>query len=63
VPLVDGDDTALRAVAREIVRSVESFHRGRGTTLAEFVRRAARRKLEDLSGTRPIVEVETLQLD
>jgi ribonuclease J len=63
VPLVDGDDTALRAVAREIVRSVESFHRGRGTTLAEFVRRAARRKLEDLSGTRPIVEVETLELD
>jgi ribonuclease J len=63
VPLVDGDDTALRAVAREIVRSVESFHRGRGMTLAEFVRRAARRKLEDLSGTRPIVEVETLELD
>ncbi len=63
VPLVDNDDTALRAVAREIARSVETFHSGRGLSLAEFVRRAARRKLEDLSGTRPIVEVETLELD
>ena len=63
VPLVDGDEVALRAVAREIARSVETFRGGRGLALAEFVRRAARRKLEDLSGTRPIVEVETLELD
>ena len=63
VPLVDNDDAALRAVAREIARSVETFHGGRGLSLSEFVRRSARRKLEDLSGTRPIVEVETLELD
>jgi ribonuclease J len=63
VPLVDGDEAALRAVAREIARSVEAFRGDRGLALAEFVRRAARRKLEDLSGTRPIVEVETLELD
>jgi ribonuclease J len=63
VPLVDNDAAALRAVAREIARTLETFHSGRGLPLAEFVRRAARRKLEDLSGTRPIVEVETLELD
>ncbi|HYP97055.1 MAG TPA: ribonuclease J [Polyangiaceae bacterium] len=63
VPLVDNDDQALRSVAKEIARAVESFRGGRGLGLAEFVRRAARRKLEDLSGTRPIVEVETLELD
>jgi ribonuclease J len=63
VPLVDNDEQALRAVAKEIARAVETFRGGRGLGLAEFVRRAARRKLEDLSGTRPIVEVETLALD
>jgi len=63
VPLVDNDEPALRAVAKEIARAVETFRGGRGLALAEFVRRAARRKLEDLSGTRPIVEVETLELD
>jgi len=63
VPLVDNDEQALRAVAKEIARAVETFRGGRGLGLAEFVRRAARRKLEDLSGTRPIVEVETLELD
>ncbi len=63
VPLVDNEEHALRAVAKEIARAVETFRGGRGLDLAEFVRRAARRKLEDLSGTRPIVEVETLELD
>ncbi|HEY3253454.1 MAG TPA: ribonuclease J [Polyangiaceae bacterium] len=63
VPLVDDDEVALRAVAKEIARAVETFRGGRGLGLAEFVRRAARRKLEDLSGTRPIVEVETLELE
>lgn len=63
VPLVDDDAAALAAVSREIVRALETFRTGRGLTLAEFVRRAARRKLEDLSGTRPIVEVETLAVD
>ena len=63
VPLVDNDEQALRAVAKEIARAVETFRGGRGLGLSEFVRRAARRKLEDLSGTRPIVEVETLELD
>jgi len=63
VPLVDNDAAAQRAVAKEIARAFETFRGGRGTGLAELVRRAARRKLEDLSGTRPIVEVETLEID
>lgn len=63
VPLVDNDDAALLAVAKEVARAVETFRGGRGLGLAEFVRRSARRKLEDLSGTRPIVEVETLSLE
>jgi mRNA degradation ribonuclease J1/J2 len=63
VPLVDNDPIALGAVAKEVARAFETFRGGRGAGLAEFVRRAARRKLEDLSGTRPIVEVETLELD
>jgi hypothetical protein len=63
VPLVDNDQAALRAVAKEIARAFETFRGGRGAGLAELVRRAARRKLEDLSGTRPIVEVETLEVD
>ena len=62
VPLVDHDSLALSAISSEIARAVESFHDGRGLAFAEFVRRAARRKIEDLSGTRPIVEVETLTL-
>jgi ribonuclease J len=63
VPLVDNDPAALSAIAREIARALETFRADRGQHLVEFVRRAARRKLEDLSGTRPIVEVETLALE
>ncbi len=62
VPLVDDDDAALRSVAKEIARTFESFRGGRGMALTEYVRRAARRKLEELSGTRPIIEVEMLVL-
>ena len=48
---------------RAFGQDLETFRGGRGPALTEFVRRAARRKLEDLSGTRPIVEVETIELD
>ena len=61
VPLVDGDEAALRSVAKEVARAVEQFREGRGMDLAEHVRRTARRKLEDLSGTRPVVEVSLLR--
>jgi ribonuclease J len=63
VPHVDGDDPALRSVALEAARAVEQFREGRGLELAEHVRRSVRRKLEDLSGTRPIVEVSLVKAD
>ncbi|HEY6080493.1 MAG TPA: ribonuclease J [Polyangiaceae bacterium] len=63
VPHVDGDEHALRSLALEAARAVEQFREGRGLELGELVRRAVRRKLEDLSGTRPVVEVALLRLD
>ncbi len=63
VPHVDGDDTALRALGREIARGLETYRPGRGLDLAEWLRRAVRRKLEDYSGTRPTVELRVVELD
>jgi ribonuclease J len=63
VPAVDGDDAALRSVALEAARAVEQFREGRGLELPEHVRRSVRRKLEDLSGTRPVVEVSLIRTD
>ena len=57
VPAVTGDGDAVRRLEQEAARAVGSFREGRGVSLEEFVRRAVRRAAEDLSGTRPIVEV------
>ena len=63
IPCVDGDEVALRSLALEAVRAVEQFRDGRGLALGEHVRRTVRRKIEDLSGTRPVVEVSLVQAD
>jgi ribonuclease J len=63
IPAVDGNDAVLRALALEAARAVEQFREGRGIDLSEHVRRCVRRKLEDLSGTRPVVEVAFLKVD
>ncbi len=63
VPAVDGDEAALRSLALEAARAVEQFREGRGLELTEHVRRSVRRKLEDLSGTRPVVEVSIVRVD
>lgn len=63
VPNVDGDEPALRSLALEAARAVEQFREGRGLELAEHVRRSVRRKIEDLSGTRPVVEVSVVRAD
>ena len=63
IPAVDGDEAALRALALEAARAMEQFREGRGIDLSEHVRRCVRRKLEDLSGTRPVVEVAFLKVD
>jgi ribonuclease J len=54
---------SLRALERETARSVEVYREGRGFSLDEFVRRAIRRKVEELSGTRAVVEVLVSELD
>ena len=59
----DGDEVALRSLALEAVRAVEQFRDNRGLVLGEHVRRTVRRKIEDLSGTRPVVEVSLVQVD
>jgi ribonuclease J len=63
VPLVDGDAHALRSLALEAARAVEQFREGRGLELPEHVRRCVRRKLEDLSGTRPVVDISLVDVD
>ncbi len=63
IPSVDGDEAALRSLALEAARAVEQFREGRGIELPEHVRRTVRRKIEDLSGTRPVVEVSLVQAD
>lgn len=63
VPGVDAQAPALRAVALELERAAGSHREGRGLSLEEFLRRTARRKLEELSGTRPVVEIELVRLE
>jgi len=63
VPLVDRDPAALRALALEAERAVTSYREGRGLSFEEFVRRAVRRKLEDLSGTRPLLDLKIVRLE
>ena len=62
VPGVE-DDAALRVLALEAARALDAHREGRGLEKSEFVRRAVRRKLEDLSGTRPVVEILTSRVD
>ena len=52
------DDAALRALAHEATRAYEAHRGGRsGLTREESVRRAVRRKVEELSGSRPAIEI------
>jgi len=57
VPAVTGVDGAVRRIEQEALRAAASFREGRGLAVEEFVRRAVRRAVEDLSGTRPVVEI------
>jgi ribonuclease J len=57
VPGVGAGDGAHVRLEREALRAAASFREGRGLALEEFVRRAVRRVVEDLSGTRPVVEI------
>jgi ribonuclease J len=61
VPAVDDDDASLRSVARAVAHSLERLRR-QGGDPAEEIRRAARRELFELCGSKPIVEVHVLSL-
>jgi ribonuclease J len=63
VPNVDGDEVALRVLAREIARAHEAYRPGRGLERSEWLRRALRRKVEEVSGTRPAIEIRIVELD
>jgi ribonuclease J len=62
VPAID-TDADLGVLAREAARALEVYREGRGLEQSEFVRRAVRRKAEDLSGARPLVEVIVNTID
>jgi hypothetical protein len=62
VPGVDGSDIALRAIALEATRAVETFRAGSSLPLVDQVRQRARRKVEDISGVRAIVDVQVLEI-
>jgi ribonuclease J len=61
VPAVSGDDAALRGLEHEAVRAAAAFREGGALGVEELVRRAVRRAAEELSGTRPIVEIAITQ--
>lgn len=63
VPRVDGSDSAARVLGLELARALETFRPGRGLERDEWVRRAIRRKLEELSGTRPNIELSLIEVD
>lgn len=63
VPGFAASASPLRAVSLELERAVGAFRDGRGLSFEDFLRRTARRKVEDLSGTRPVVEIELVRLE
>jgi ribonuclease J len=57
VPVVSGRDDVVRRLEKDALRAAISFREGRGVAFEEFVRRAVRRAVEELSGTRSVVEI------
>jgi ribonuclease J len=62
VPAVDGDDAALRGITREVAAAVQRARRIRGADVDEEARRAVRRKVADISGARPVVDVHRVRV-
>jgi hypothetical protein len=62
VPGVDGEAGALSAVARAAAQALEKRRRHRRVDVEEDLRRAVRRRVLDLSGTRPAIDVHVLRL-
>jgi ribonuclease J len=61
IPGVDADGWSQRALAAEVVRALERVMGRRNPgDAAEEVRRAVRRKLEEIAGVRPVIDVHLL---
>jgi ribonuclease J len=57
VPVVDGSDPELRAIARDVVAALTRARGRRGVDVEDEIRRAVRRRVQSASGTRPVIEV------
>ena len=63
IPNVDDEPAALAQVAREVAGTLDKIRTWRSADVTEEVRRAARRRLSELCGCRPMVEVQILTAD
>jgi ribonuclease J len=63
LPSVDDQAPALRAVAADVAATLERIRTWRGVDEIEEIRRAARRRLAELCGCRPVIEVQVLRTD
>ena len=64
VPSVDGDGEALRQVARHVLDAFSrTCSRATEPAVTDAIRRAVRRRLVDLCGCRPVVQVQLSVLD
>lgn len=63
VPRVDDDERALRSIALEVAATLERIRTWRGVDTTEEARRAARRRLGELSNCRPLIEVHVLRAE
>lgn len=57
VPMVDGHTAALASIAKDVAAAFARAQRIRGADPADEARRAVRRRVSDISGARPVVEV------
>ncbi len=57
IPTVDQDESAARAIAKEVLEIIHNEAGRRGVPLEESIRRAVRRTLLDWTGARPVIEV------
>lgn len=63
VPLVDKDASLLRGIAREALKTLDRVRRYQRVDWEDELRRAVRRQVLDICGSRPNIEVHVLGLD
>jgi ribonuclease J len=57
VPNLDGDEDVAQRIGRDVSAELARVRARRGVDFEEEARRAARRRISEISGTRPVVEV------